>query len=239
MGQTLSDHATSRPKIEIVEPDAQTAELLSFSLAREGFEISVAATGAEGWDQFKTFQPALVIMELNLPDVSGLELCRKIRKDSEIPIVIISGRDSVADKVAGFELGADDYVVKPFSTREVVSRTRAWLRRAAISGTEGEAGAVFKAGPVELDVEKHEARVNGQTVQLTPREFSLLEMFLRRKGRLITREHLIEEIWGMDNLAYSKTLDAYVKRLRSKIEARPEAPRHIVTVRGLGYKFVQ
>jgi two-component system response regulator RegX3 len=238
VGQGLQNRAVSRPKVEVIETDPQTAELLNFSLTREGFGVTVATTGAEGWNLFESIDPDLVILELNLPEISGLELCRRIRAESRVPILVLSVRDSVSDKVAAFELGADDYVTKPFSTRELVSRVRAWLRRAAIAANESRPDGVFKGGPVELDVDSHEARVNGSVVELTPKEFALMELLLRRKGRLISREHLIEEIWGLDRMGYTKTLDAYVKRLRSKIEEKPKTPRHIVTVRGLGYKFV-
>jgi two-component system response regulator RegX3 len=171
-----------------------------------------------------------------LPELSGLDVCRMIRQESDIPIIMVTAKDAEADKVAGLELGADDYLTKPFSIRELVSRVRALLRRASISA--GEVDEILTGGPVTIDVGRHEVTVNGEPASLPPKEFDLLEVLLRRRGRLLTRDFLIAEVWGHDYVGDTKTLDVHVKRLRRKIEPDPHEPRHLVTVRGLGYKFV-
>jgi two-component system response regulator RegX3 len=178
-----------------------------------------------------------VILDLMLPEMSGLDVCRQIRQISNVPIIMVTAKDSEADKVSGLELGADDYVTKPFSVRELVSRVSAHLRRAGMR-TDGSQEDVLSGGPISLDVAKHEVLVDGQTVGFPPKEFELLEAFLRRKGRLLTRDFLIEEVWGAGYFGDTKTLDVHVKRLRKKVEKDPHQPKHLVTVRGLGYKFV-
>jgi len=178
-----------------------------------------------------------VILDLMLPEMSGLDVCRAIRGESDVPIIIVTAKDSEADKVTGLELGADDYVTKPFSVRELVSRVRANLRRTAMRAVTTVDDTV-NGGAVEMDVARHEVRVQGEAVAFTPKEFELLETFLRRKGRLLTRDFLIEEVWGPDYFGDTKTLDVHVKRLRRKIEQDPHRPAHLLTVRGLGYKFV-
>jgi two-component system, OmpR family, response regulator RegX3 len=179
------------------------------------------------------------LLDLMLPKLSGLDVCRAIRAESQVPIVILTAKDSEADKVAGLELGADDYVTKPFSMRELVSRVRAHLRRVEMS-TPPRAPIPGKlaGGPVEMDPERHEVLVRSAPVSLTPKEFELLELLLTRKGRLLTRQYLIDEVWGPDYVGDTKTLDVHVKRLRQKVEADRHRPRHLLTVRGLGYKFV-
>jgi two-component system response regulator RegX3 len=172
-----------------------------------------------------------------LPELSGLDVCRQIRQISNVPIIMVTARDSEADKVSGLEIGADDYVTKPFSVRELVSRVRAQLRREAMAAGTATT-TMLKGGPVELDPERHEVRIRGALVPLPPKEFALLEVLLRRKGRLLTRDHLIAEIWGADYFGDTKTLDVHVKRLRQKIEEDPHEPTHLVTVRGLGYRFL-
>ena len=172
-----------------------------------------------------------------LPEMSGLDVVRSIRQTSMVPIIIVTAKDSEADKVTGLELGADDYVTKPFSVRELVSRVRAHLRRSRMTSAP-QAEEVLSGGPVELDVGRHEVKVAGETILLPPKEFQLLELLLRRQGRLLTRDHLIEEVWGRDYVGDTKTLDVHVKRIRQKIEADPHEPLFLVTVRGLGYKFV-
>ena len=173
-----------------------------------------------------------------LPEVSGLDVCRAIRADSDVPIIMVTAKDSEADKVTGLELGADDYVTKPFSVRELVSRVRANLRRSRPQPGEPSADEVLIGGPVRMDVARHEVTVGDETVSLPPKEFELLEAFLGRKGKLLTREFLIDQIWGPDYFGDTKTLDVHVKRLRRKIEQDPHRPAHLLTVRGLGYKFV-
>jgi two-component system response regulator RegX3 len=223
--------------ILVVEDEEPLAETLRYNLEREGFRVSDARDGRSALERFRADHPALVLLDLMLPEISGLDVCRQIRQISDVPIVIVTAKDSEADVVAGLELGADDYVTKPFSVRELVSRVRAHLRRAA-SEPRTDDGRELAGGPVELDVGRHEVRVRGESVQLPPKEFALLEVLLRRQGRLLTRDHLIAEVWGPDYFGDTKTLDVHVKRLRQKIEEDPHQPRHLVTVRGLGYRFV-
>jgi two-component system response regulator RegX3 len=224
--------------ILLVEDEASLAESVRYNLEREGFRVTVAPNGRAGLERFRSEPPNLVILDLMLPEVSGLDLCRVIREESQVPIIMLTAKDSEADKVAGLELGADDYVTKPFSMRELVSRVRAQLRRAGMAG--GVAGTeVLSGGPVVLDPERHEVRVRGELVAFPPKEFSLLHLLLARKGRLLTRHFMLEEIWGPDYYGDAKTLDVHVKRVREKVEESPRKPRHIQTVRGLGYKFVE
>ncbi|HJS25671.1 MAG TPA: response regulator transcription factor, partial [Actinomycetota bacterium] len=180
----------------------------------------------------------LVILDLMLPEMSGLDVCRTLRSESDVPIIVVTAKDSEADKVSGLELGADDYVTKPFSMRELISRVRANLRRVRTPATVVPADEVLVGGPTRMDVARHEVTVRADPVSLPPKEFELLEAFLRRKGRLLTRDFLIEEVWGMDYYGDTRTLDVHVKRLRRKLEEDPHHPAHLLTVRGLGYKFV-
>jgi two-component system response regulator RegX3 len=229
--------ADSGERILIVEDEGSLADAVRYNLEREGFVVTVAADGRRALERFRAEPPALVILDLMLPEVSGLDLCRAIRAESDVPIIMVTAKDSEADKVAGLELGADDYVTKPFSVRELVSRVRALLRRTRVR-PEGVQPDVLTGGPVEMDVVRHEVIVAGEAASFPPKEFELLETFLRRKGRLLTRDFLIEEVWGSDYFGDTKTLDVHVKRLRKKIETDPHSPVHLVTVRGLGYKFV-
>jgi two-component system response regulator RegX3 len=224
-------------RILIVEDEASLADSVRYNLEREGYAVTVASDGRRALERFRAEPPMLVILDLMLPEVSGLDLCRAIRAESNVPIIMVTAKDSEADKVTGLELGADDYVTKPFSVRELVSRVRALLRRAGMAAGE-ESEDVLEGGPVEMDVVRHEVRVGGGVIAFPPKEFELLETFLRRKGRLLTRDFLIEEVWGSDYFGDTKTLDVHVKRLRQKIEPDPHTPAHLVTVRGLGYKFV-
>lgn len=229
--------AEAAARILIVEDEEALADSVRYNLEREGYQVAVAPNGQSALEKFRAETPALVILDLMLPELSGLDVCRAIRAESDVPIIMVTAKDSEADKVAGLELGADDYVTKPFSVRELISRVRANLRRSrAPSPSEGE--EFLRGGPVELDVARHEVRVGGELVSFPPKEFELLETFLRRRGRLLTREFLIEEVWGADYFGDTKTLDVHVKRLRRKIEEDPHSPVHLVTVRGLGYKFV-
>jgi two-component system, OmpR family, response regulator RegX3 len=225
-------------KVLVVEDESALAESIAYNLRREGFAVAIAADGDDALRRFRADSPAIVILDLMLPKLSGLDVCRAIRSESAAPIVILTAKDSEADKVAGLELGADDYVTKPFSMRELVSRVRAHLRRADMGQSparppEGK----LTGGPVEMDPERHEVVVRGSSVQLTPKEFELLGVLLGRKGRLLTRQFLIEEIWGPGYFGDTKTLDVHIKRLRQKVEEVPHRPQHILTVRGLGYKF--
>jgi two-component system response regulator RegX3 len=225
-------------RILIVEDEGSLADSVRYNLEREGYVVTVADDGRQALERFRAESPALVILDLMLPEVSGLDLCRTIRSESDVPIIMVTAKDSEADKVAGLELGADDYVTKPFSVRELLSRVRALLRRARTAGSDAIAEDLLAGGPVTMDVMRHEVLVEGEATPFPPKEFELLETFLRRKGRLLTREFLIEEVWGPDYYGDTKTLDVHVKRLRKKIEPNPHDPTHLVTVRGLGYKFV-
>jgi two-component system response regulator RegX3 len=222
----------------VVEDEAALADSIGYHLAREGYEVLTAMDGEAALERFRAEHPSIVVLDLMLPKLSGLDVCRAIRAESQIPIVILTAKDSEADKVAGLELGADDYVTKPFSMRELVSRVRAHLRRAEMSMPPPPGPGKLSGGPVELDPERHEVMVRGDTASMTPKEFELLELFLTRKGRLLTRQYLIDEVWGPDYVGDTKTLDVHVKRLRQKIEEDRHRPRHLLTVRGLGYKFV-
>jgi two-component system, OmpR family, response regulator RegX3 len=227
----------SGDRILIVEDEESLADSVRYNLEREGYLVTVAADGRRALERFRAEPPALVILDLMLPEVSGLDLCRVIRAESDVPIIMVTAKDSEADKVTGLELGADDYVTKPFSVRELVSRVRALLRRTRIR-SDGVQDDVLSGGPVEMDVVRHEVLIAGEAAPFPPKEFELLEAFLRRKGRLLTRDFLIEEVWGPDYFGDTKTLDVHVKRLRKKIEVDPHNPVHLTTVRGLGYKFV-
>jgi two-component system response regulator RegX3 len=204
-------------------------------LRKEGFEVAVAATGPDALETFERNGADLVLLDLMLPGLPGTEVCRELRSRSNVPVIMLTAKDSEVDKVVGLELGADDYVTKPFSSRELVARIRAVLRRQG--DVEELAPATLEAGPVRMDVERHIVSVNGDSVQLPLKEFELLEVLLRNAGRVLTRMQLIDRVWGADYVGDTKTLDVHVKRLRAKIEPSPSAPRFIVTVRGLGYKF--
>ena len=224
-------------RILLVEDEESLADSVRYNLEREGFGVTVATDGRKALERFRADRPALVILDLMLPEMSGLDVCRAIRAESDVPIIVVTAKDSEADKVTGLELGADDYVTKPFSVRELVSRVRAHLRRANMRG-DRPLDEPLQGGPVEMDTERHEVSVKGRSVALPPKEFELLEVLLRRKGRLLTRLYLIEEVWGADYVGDTKTLDVHVKRIRQKIEDDPHEPVHLLTVRGLGYKFV-
>ncbi len=226
-------------RILLVEDEESLVESVRYSLEREGYAVSVATDGRRAIERFRHELPDLVILDLMLPEMSGLDVCRMIRERSTVPIVMVTAKDSEADKVAGLELGADDYVTKPFSMRELVSRVRAHLRRARMAdAVEPAPDELLAGGRIEMDVGRHEVRIAGELVGFPPKEFELLEAFLRRKGRLLTRDFLIEEIWGHDYVGDTKTLDVHVKRVRQKIEDDPHEPEFLLTVRGLGYKFV-
>ena len=227
-----------RPRVLIVEDESAIVEAVSYALELEGFQVSSAQGGREGLEAARRLNPSVVLLDVMLPGMSGLDVCRQIRRESDVPIIMLTAKEGEADKVAGLELGADDYMTKPFSMRELVARVRAQLRRAAKSGALADGNEVLRSGAVELDVDAHEVRVSGEMVPVRPKEFDLLESLMRRRGRLATRETLIDEVWGPDYFGATKTLDVHIKRLRQKVEKDPGRPRHIVTVRGLGYKFV-
>jgi len=223
-------------RVLVVEDEESFSDPLSYMLRNEGFEVAVAATGPEALDEFDRHGADLVLLDLMLPGLPGTEVCRQLRTRSTVPVIMLTAKDSEIDKVVGLELGADDYVTKPFSSRELVARIRAVLRRHGGQAEEIE-DAALEAGPVRMDVERHTVSVAGNGVQLPLKEFELLEMLLRNAGRVLTRMQLIDRVWGADYVGDTKTLDVHVKRLRAKIEPDPALPRYLVTVRGLGYKF--
>ncbi len=222
-------------RLLVIEDEESFAETLRYMLGREGFEVVVASTGPDGLAEFDRGGAELVLLDLMLPGLSGTEVCRTLRQRSDVPVIMLTARDSEVDKVVGLELGADDYITKPFSARELVARIRAVLRRRY--GTGEDSSGVLGGGPVRLDVDRHVVTVDGQPVNLPLKEFELLELLLRNSGRVLTRGQLIDRVWGSDYVGDTKTLDVHVKRLRAKIEPDATAPRHLVTVRGLGYKF--
>ncbi|GAA3121818.1 response regulator transcription factor [Planomonospora alba] len=222
-------------RVLVVEDEESFSDALSYMLRKEGFEVAVAATGPEALETFDRSGADLVLLDLMLPGLPGTEVCRSLRQRSNVPVIMLTAKDSEIDKVVGLELGADDYVTKPFSSRELVARIRAVLRRQG--DVEEPQSAVLTAGPVRMDVDRHVVAVRGEQVQLPLKEFELLEVLLRNAGRVLTRGQLIDRVWGADYVGDTKTLDVHVKRLRAKVEADPSNPRCILTVRGLGYKF--
>jgi two-component system response regulator RegX3 len=222
--------------ILVIEDEEALVGAVCYQLEREGFEAVSALDGLSGLDLFQERGPALVILDLMLPHINGLDLCRIIRSKSKVPIIILTAKDAESDKVAGLEIGADDYVTKPFSMRELVTRVRAQLRRASMYAEPTESGNLF-VGPIHMDRQCHEVYVRGRFVDLPPKEFALLEAFMLRPGKLVTREILLSEVWGVEFFGDTRTLDVHVRRLRAKIEEDPRRPQHVMTVRGLGYKL--
>jgi two-component system, OmpR family, response regulator RegX3 len=235
---TIPPTESRRQRILLVEDEPALAESVKYTLDNEGFDVILADTGVKGLELATSHNPDLVLLDLMLPGMSGLDVCRQIRGASDVPIIILTAKDAESDKVAGLELGADDYVTKPFSVRELVARVRAHLRRAHKSGQFSDSNEVLRGGAIQIDIDAHETRVNGEVVELRPKEFELLESLMRRKNRLAARHTLIDEIWGSSYFGDTKTLDVHIKRLRQKLESDPSRPVHIVTVRGLGYKFM-
>ena len=222
-------------RILLVEDEASFSEPLSYLLEKEGYDVSVAETGPDAVARFDADGADLVLLDLMLPGMSGVDVCRRLRTQSSVPIIMLTAKDSEIDKVVGLELGADDYVTKPYSSRELLARIKAVLRR--LAEPEELVPATVEAGPVRMDVERHVVTVAGAHVNLPLKEFELLEMLLRNAGRVLTRGQLIDRVWGSDYVGDTKTLDVHIKRLRAKIESDPATPRHIITVRGLGYKY--
>lgn len=221
-------------RILIIEDEESYRDALAFMLQKEGFDVATAADGAEGLAEFDKHGADLVLLDLMMPGMPGLEVCKQLRAQSNVAIVMVTARDTEVDKVVGLELGADDYVTKPFSHRELVARVRAVLRR----GQDQElVPDVVEVGGVRIDVERHQVYVDGKEVRFALREFDLLELLLRNPGRVLTRGQLIDRIWGSDYVGDTKTLDVHIKRLRSKIERDPSKPERLITVRGLGYKY--
>ena len=221
-------------RVLVVEDEESYSDALSYMLRKEGFEVAIAADGNAALTEFDRFGPDVVLLDLMLPGLPGTEVCRQIRSVSNVPVIMVSAKDDEVDKVVGLELGADDYVTKPYSPRELVARIRAVLRRGADVDVSP---ATLEAGPVRMDVERHVVTVDGVDTRLPLKEFELLEMFLRNPGRVLTRGQLIDRVWGSDYVGDTKTLDVHVKRLRAKLEPDPGDPKYLVTVRGLGYKL--
>lgn len=223
-------------RILVVEDEESLSEAISFLLSKEGFEVETAATGPAAIEKFELSGADLILLDLMLPGLSGTEVCRQIRSKSSVPIIMLTAKDSEIDKVVGLELGADDYVTKPYSSRELIARIRAVLRRGEMMESNSEVG-VLAVGPVRLDIDRHIITVNGLPVALPLKEFELLEFLMRNAGRVLTRIQLIDRVWGSDYVGDTKTLDVHIKRLRAKIEKDPANPEHIQTVRGMGYKM--
>lgn len=224
-------------KILIVEDELSFSEALAFLLGKEGFEVTVAENGQQAVDKFNKEGADLILLDLMIPIISGIEVCRTIRTTSQVPIIMLTAKDAEIDKVVGLELGADDYVTKPYSSRELIARIKAVLRRGSNDDTfDGENGVHLVAG-IKLDIGKHQVTINGEKVSLPLKEFELLEFLMRNAGRVLTRSQLIDRVWGGDYYGDTKTLDVHIKRLRSKIEVDPANPVLIQTIRGLGYKL--
>ena len=224
-------------RVLIVEDEVSFSDALSFMLRKEGFEVAVAADGKSGLELFNGQGADLVLLDVMLPGISGTEVCRQLRQVSKVPIIMLTAKDGEIDKVVGLELGADDYVTKPFSSRELVARVRAVLRRQSAIEDVDPGSSELKYGAVVMDVDRHIVTVEGKEVKLPLKEFELLELLLRNAGRVLTRTQLIDRIWGSNYVGDTKTLDVHVKRIRAKIEPDPANPRYLETVRGLGYKF--
>jgi two-component system response regulator RegX3 len=223
-------------RVLIIEDEPALADSVRYGLEREGYECTVLADGSRAVDFARSWRPDLILLDLMLPGMPGTDVCREIRAISRVPIVMVTAKDTEADKVIGLELGADDYITKPFSMRELIARVRAVMRRTGVAESV-EPSTALDGGPVHMDTERHEVRVHGSVVDLPPKEFSLLESLMRRSGKLMTRESLISQVWGDDYYGDTRTLDVHIKRLRGKIETDPGNPKHLITVRGLGYRF--
>jgi two-component system, OmpR family, response regulator RegX3 len=222
-------------KVLVVEDEPSYRDALSYMLVREGFEVAEAETGPDALTAFERHGADIILLDLMLPGLSGTEVCRRIRASSSVPIIMVSAKDTEVDKIVGLELGADDYVTKPYSPRELVARIRAVQRRGA--AVDAEPSAILESGPVRMDLDRHQVSVRGEQVRLPLKEFELLELLLRNSGRVLTRQVLLDRVWGADYVGDTKTLDVHVKRLRAKVEEDAGAPTVITTVRGVGYRL--
>ena len=223
-------------RVLVVEDERNLREPLVYLLQKEGYDVIEAEDGNAAVENFQNLGADLILLDLMLPGLSGNEVCRIIRAESQVPIIMVTAKDTEIDKVVGLEIGADDYVTKPYSTRELLARMKAVLRRGSDVQPQAEQG-VLRAGPVVMDIERHSVSVNGEKVQMPLKEFELLELLMENVNRVLTRGQIIDRVWGSNYFGDTKTLDVHVKRIRSKIEDDPSRPRHLVTVRGLGYKF--
>jgi len=224
-------------KVLIVEDEISFSDALSYLLKKEGYQVEVAVNGKQAIDIFISFSPDLILLDLMIPEVSGTEVCRVIRTTSQVPIIMLTAKDSEIDKVVGLELGADDYVTKPYSSRELLARIKAVLRRNSTESHFAVEGQEIAVGPIRMDLDKHQVTVNSIPVTFPLKEFELLEYLMRNNGRVLTRSQLIDRVWGNDYFGDTKTLDVHIKRLRAKIEEEPAVPKIIHTIRGLGYKL--
>lgn len=227
------------PRVMLVEDEEAFIEALQVGLAREGFEVVVARDGAEALAKFDGWNPDIMLLDVMLPKVSGTDVCREIRKTSQVPIIIVSAKGSEVDAVVGLEVGADDYIVKPYRLRELVARMRAVMRRSTLTQTEiDDVGfGAIRVGDVSIDPERHVVTIRDEVAKLPLKEFELLYVLMANAGKVMTRENLIDRVWGSDYFGDTKTLDVHIKRLRSKVESDPANPVNIVTIRGLGYKY--
>lgn len=222
-------------RVLVVEDEPNLREPLVYLLEKEGYQVLEAEDGNKAVEVFKTKSPDLILLDLMLPGISGNEVCRLIRLESQVPIIMITAKDTEIDKVVGLEIGADDYVTKPYSTRELLARMKAVMRRTTEPAPIDN--SLIKAGPVVMDLDRHTVSVNGEPIQMPLKEFELLELLVENVNRVLTRGQIIDRVWGSNYFGDTKTLDVHVKRVRSKIEEDPSRPRHLITVRGLGYKF--
>ena len=228
---------SDKPVILVVDDEESYRDALSIALDREGFSVITAANGAEALTAFDSDHPVLVLLDVMLPKMSGIDICREIRSRSSVPIIMVTAKNAEIDTVVGLEVGADDYITKPFSLRELVARVRALLRRAPIDSVRPTDVDLIEVGAIRLDAARHEVFVNDELTPLTRKEFELLEFFLLNADRVLTRDQLIDRVWGSDYYGDTKTLDVHVKRLRAKIEAEPANPERLITVRGVGYRY--
>lgn len=224
------------PRVLLIEDEESFGEALEYQLRREGYEIERVTDGAAGVEQFKSSGADLVLLDLMLPGMAGEDVCREIRRGSDVPIIMLTARTTDVDKVVGLEIGADDYVTKPFNLRELMARIKAVLRRS--SRDDGHSGEVLEGGGIRLDPGRFEVSARGKPVHLTRKEFEVLELLMENAGRVLPRETLIDQVWGSDYFGDTRTLDVHIKRLRAKCEPDPHKPTHLLTIRGLGYKFV-
>ncbi|MGI8775349.1 MAG: response regulator transcription factor [Actinomycetota bacterium] len=223
------------PKVLLVEDEDSLAEGLAYQLRREGYDVDHAADGLAALEMFNTSGTDLVLLDLMLPGMSGEDVCKEIRRASRVPIIMLTARDTDVDKIIGLELGADDYITKPFNTRELIARVRAVLRRSDTGASSSR--RVLEGGGIRLDPDRFEVTVRGEEVHMPRKEFELLEFLMENSGRVLTREALLDQVWGSDYFGDTRTLDVHIKRLRGKVEPTPHEPRHLITIRGLGYKF--
>ena len=228
---------SDKPVILVVDDEESYRDALSIALDREGFSVITAADGAEALTAFDRDHPVLVLLDVMLPKMSGIDICREIRSRSSVPIIMVTAKNAEIDTVVGLEVGADDYITKPFGLRELVARVRALLRRAPIDSVRPTDVDLIEVGAIRLDAARHEVFVNDELTPLTRKEFELLEFFLLNADRVLTRDQLIDRVWGSDYYGDTKTLDVHVKRLRAKIEAEPANPERLITVRGVGYRY--